>query len=238
MAIVLPVIHVHSSKQALHESGVAALAGALGVFVISMRGDNAPLLELGNGIKRAHPSLRVGVNLLGESAHAALRLSAGAGLDLTWSDEPVVTSSGPSAEALAIRAALARAPAHKFFAAAAFKYQKHEPNPAAAAAAARALGFIPTTSGPATGVAPEIAKLEAMSSGGVQALAVASGVTPENVGEIAPLVDYILVATGVSSTDGSFDPAKLATVIRVAQGEGQSWPTHALPGQSGASNRP
>ena len=56
-----------------------------------------------------------------------------------------------------------------------------------------------TTSGVATGEAAEIEKIETFRQGvGAGTLAVASGITPENVHDYAPYVDAILVATGIN----------------------------------------
>ena len=56
-----------------------------------------------------------------------------------------------------------------------------------------------TTSGVATGEAAEIEKIETFRQGvGTGTLAVASGITPENVHDYAPYVDAILVATGIN----------------------------------------
>ena len=50
-----------------------------------------------------------------------------------------------------------------------------------------------------------------MGEGG--ALAITSGMTPENVATYAPALTHILVATGVSRTEHHIDPAKLTALI-------------------------
>ena len=62
-----------------------------------------------------------------------------------------------------------------------------------------------------TGHAPDPQKIFAMGEGG--ALAIASGMTPENVATYAPALTHILVATGVSRTEHHIDPAKLSALI-------------------------
>ena len=93
----------------------------------------------------------------------------------------------------------------------AFKYQPVEHDPAAAAQQARDAGFLPTTSGTATGAAPELAKIKAMAAEGPGGprLAVASGMTAQNVAQFAPHLSAILVATGVSFDEHHFDPGRL-----------------------------
>lgn len=65
----------------------------------------------------------------------------------------------------------------QLFASVAFKYRPHERELVMAALQARLAGFIPTTSGEATGSAPDPAKIASMGAGGP--LAVASGMTPK-----------------------------------------------------------
>jgi len=72
-------------------------------------------------------------------------------------------------------------------------------------------GFIPTTSGSATGKAPQLAKIISMSQHGV--LAVASGMTPDNVSDYAPYLSHILVSTGISLDEYRIDPDKLKRLI-------------------------
>jgi hypothetical protein len=80
-----------------------------------------------------------------------------------------------------------------------------------------------TTSGPATGVPPELDKIERMRAAiGDHALAIASGITPENVAPFLPHVNAFLVATGIETRFGWFDPARvraLADIIHSSQPE-------------------
>jgi hypothetical protein len=114
---------------------------------------------------------------------------------------------GISARAFRLRALLSENPAHGFFGSVAFKYQAYEPDPAAAARFADGCGFIPTTSGAGTGEAPALAKVETMAAAleSRQKLALASGITAENVGQFLPHVGRYLVATGISSSFYEFD---------------------------------
>lgn len=104
-------------------------------------------------------------------------------------------------------------PAISVFGSVAFKYQPDEPNPAEAARQALAVGMIPTTSGAATGLAPEIAKIKGMSAAASGRLAVASGMTPDNVAEYAPHLSHILVATGVARDEHTLDPLLLRRFV-------------------------
>ena len=77
-----------------------------------------------------------------------------------------------------------------------------------------------TTSGSATGVAAGTKKISDMRKGcGEVAMALASGVTPENVSQYVPLVDAILVATGISPPRDFYnlDPARLRALLQVCR---------------------
>lgn len=108
----------------------------------------------------------------------------------------------------------------KLFASVAFKYQKFEENPKDAVANAIKAGFIPTTSGSGTGVAPSLDKISMMSLASVICdgrspnLAVASGMTIDNVCQFTPHLAYILVATGVAHDHWHIDNNKLLEFIK------------------------
>jgi predicted TIM-barrel enzyme len=109
-------------------------------------------------------------------------------------------------------------PGHLFFAAVAFKGQAPDPFPADSAALAAYHGLIPTTSGTGTGVAPDVEKIRRIRARLQLSdrLAVASGITPENIGQFAPHLTHVLVATGISSSFHEFDAAKLGLLMRNA----------------------
>ena len=66
------------------------------------------------------------------------------------------------------------------------------------------------TSGPATGLAADIEKIQRLySARGEKTLALASGITPENVSEYLPCADHFLVATGISRSFYMLDPEKV-----------------------------
>lgn len=207
---VFPVIHVRSDAQALaHTLGNAAMAfeaGADGVFLISMDGHDDLLVDLGREVKRLHKDKLVGLNFLTLGAHQAIAVSAGAGMDMTWSDNAHVHTSQPLDSAVEIADMLSKLNGHQFFGGVAFKYQRHEPMPEIAAIRAADMGFIPTTSGPGTGEAADPNKIISMSKAlQGRALAIASGITPDNVMTFAPYLSHILVATGVSKNEHDFD---------------------------------
>jgi predicted TIM-barrel enzyme len=75
-----------------------------------------------------------------------------------------------------------------------------------------------TTSGKGTGWAADIKKIQKMKQAmGDFPLAIASGVTPENVTTYLPVADCFLVATGISRNFYEFDLAKTRQLINVVR---------------------
>jgi predicted TIM-barrel enzyme len=217
---IIAVIHYADDEQAMRNAERAHDAGCAGVLLIHMEGRNALLPPAAHEIRKRWPTLAVGLNLLGEEPARALEISIGAGLDMTWTDEQLTHSDGRGdADARAAAEVLAQAPGHLLFAGVAFKHQRPEPDPAGAARRAVARGFVPTTSGAATGVAADPQRIAALRDalGADAPLAVASGIDPGNAVHFAPNLSHILVATGVSTSFHEFDPALLRALVATAR---------------------
>lgn len=217
---VWPVLHVADAARrdlTWRNAQMVWEAGCPGVFLIHMQGDNEAALAEALWVRNTFPTLRVGVNLLGEQADQAMRRSLATGLQATWSDAPNVSSQGIGPVAQHVRALLHAHPEHTFFGSVAFKYQPAEPDAPAAARLASTLGMVATTSGPATGRAPDLAKLQSMRAAlGRQPLAVASGITPENLPELGAHLTHVLVATGISRSFYELAPARLRQLMTAA----------------------
>lgn len=220
MIKIYPVIHHLNDAQAMREAFLAMSAGCDGVFLISRLGKNDALLPLAKRIQQMEwgGRLEVGVNLLGVDPEFALRMAHFFGLDLVWMDNAGVHGTGldPIGQRVAARLGALGTDAPLVFAGTAFKYQPNEPYPAGAAHVADCAGFIPTTSGPGTGEAPMLDKIKGMHAPG-KALAVASGMTVENVADFAPYLSHILVATGVSIDEHHFDFERLLEFVARAR---------------------
>jgi hypothetical protein len=213
---VLPVIHLLDGKTAYEQAKLAFSVGADGVFLISHSGQDKLVIQLASAWKKRHPNKQIGWNLLGLSVLDSLFFAQRSGIDMVWADMPGVTSGGPSQVGRQVATMLLQKDAPQFFGSVAFKYQAPEPNPAAAAMEAAKLGMLVTTSGPGTGHAPDVEKARVMSeavAGFGGELAIASGMTPENVSSFLPYATHFLVATGVSRDEHHFDEARLAQFI-------------------------
>lgn len=210
---ILPVIHFIDETTTLKNVEIAFAENSYGIFLISMEGNDRPLIPLAKKIKKIYPNKVIGINLLSLPALEALNLSLEAGLDATWTDGSGVTSQAVSLQAKQIETVLKQTQ-HEFYGSVAFKYQKVDPNPPVAAQKALALGMIPTTSGEATGVAADLGKISNIRQLiGTQPLALASGLTPENIHQYKSLITHGLVSTGISEDFYNFSQTKLKQLM-------------------------
>ena len=196
--VFLPVVHVCDESQALRNVGVACAAGADGVFLINHAVNYQRLLQVARRVSAAHADLFVGVNCLDLRPQDVFgRLPEG--VRGVWSDNAGYLSGAPETPAAVDAARRESRWDGVYFGGVAFKYQELRGSPEAAAQAAIASVDVLTTSGPATGQPPALEKIQRMRVAiGAHPLAVASGITPENVAPFLPLVDCFLVATGIS----------------------------------------
>lgn len=169
--------------------------------------------------KRSLGDFALGINLLSKSPRFACEVARQFKLDMVWADRMGVDSRGLDPSGLLLSEFSRENPHIKLFASVAFKYQPIEPEPALAAQNAVKAGFMPTTSGDATGVAPQLSKIAAMSVACRGNLAVASGITPENARDFRKIVSCALVSTGISSDAYRINRTKLRALLAAARQE-------------------
>jgi len=202
----IPVIHHRDVITTLYNAEIAAKVGCEYVSLIQMEGRDNLLDEAFRAIRKDFPDLKAIINRLSLDPSVSYLVNRSLGANGTWADKCGVHGEFLSQESSAIATEIVLSPNHKFFGGVAFKYQEHEKYPELAAKTAYDLGFIPTTSGLQTGSAPDIDKIKCMANAlPERILAVASGITPENVTDFAPYVNYYFVATGISRDFYHFD---------------------------------
>lgn len=218
---IYPVIHYLDQKTAQEEAAKAVDHGASGLFMISHLSNDAELLAVAADIQRGYPTFSVGINLLSTHPQQAAAFARKFHFPMLWCDDAGVDSDGLTELGASIATQMETGSDRHFdvFAGVAFKYRPFEPNPALAASKAASAGFIPTTSGSGTGSAPELQKIMDMSAATHGVLAVASGMTPENIGMYAPYLSHVLVATGIAQDEHRMDAAKLKALISNSLGQ-------------------
>ncbi len=209
----LAVVHVENSAQAVRNARLAQDEGADGIFLINHDSGHEELLNAYAQVVRDLPWLWVGLNCLdlGRSAVRAIPITT-AGL---WVDNAGITETDvvPAKRFNDIRTGLGWE--GLYFGGVAFKYQEPVNDVAVVARAAVPYVDVITTSGDGTGHAPAVEKIKMMKAAiGSHPLAIASGITPENVLEFAPYADCFLVATGVSDSHTELNPARVRALAK------------------------
>ena len=225
--VLLPVVHPISREAALEAIRVAHTCGVKGVFLIDQGMSEREVLQLAREVRDQYPSLWIGLNLLSRTATKTLTTTYNRGwrVDGIWSDwagieeNRVVGSSHPVAEAFLNARRVARWDG-LYFGGVAFKYQREVAPSDLGVAAEMSVPYMDVfcTSGPGTGHPADIEKVRALRAGlGDHAMALASGVTPENVRSYMPYVQAFLVGTGIEQQLGVFDPAKIEALLRAME---------------------
>ena len=202
--VFLPVIHPVSKATAIQSIDTAVWAGADGVFLINQGMSSSQLLDFIPEVRRRHEELWIGVNLLESDPEDVMGLVANLPVGGIWSDNAAIDEQS-DAQPAGERFRQAR---HKtgwkglYFGGVAFKYQREVPASLLPDAARRASPWMDviTSSGPGTGCAATVEKARALRAGaGTHPLALASGVSPENIAGFLPYVDAYLVASEIET---------------------------------------
>jgi len=217
---VFPVIHADNREQVIKNAAIARDAGAFGVFVINHDISVDDMLELATEAQKIIPW--VGINCLGYSPLRAMQTVphyiSGLWTDNAGIDETVNEQAANSIPRAVVIEGVNRNWRGDYFGGVAFKYQDPVTDLRAATLQASKHMQVITTSGPATGQAAEVKKLKTMHEvfdGWVARprIAVASGITPDNVEDYLPYVDDFLVSTGISLNFFEFDASKVKALV-------------------------
>ncbi|MBM3205739.1 adenine phosphoribosyltransferase [Candidatus Shapirobacteria bacterium] len=220
--VVLPVIHVETKKQTLHNAEIAKESNADGVFLISMKGMNhQDLLKMHAMVKKEFATWWVGVNYLDLPTICVFE-NLNSKVGGIWADNARIYEFLKE-QIYAEQIAHARKESGwqgLYFGGVAFKYQENVNNVKKAAGIAKHYMDVVTTSGEATGSAPDLRKIEIMKEAvGDSPLAIASGISPENVKNYLKCADCFLVATSLLKPGTEdFDPSRVKKLIEIVRG--------------------
>lgn len=213
--VVLPVIHVENESQALRNTQIAFEEGADGVFLINHSISSASLLRIHSVVAERFPDAWIGVNCLDLWPADVFRRIPDR-VDGVWADNAMIDESSelqPDAQSV-LDARQASGSRSLYFGGVAFKYQRHVDDLTSAALKATDFMDVVTTSGPGTGHAAHVDKIRVMKKAlGGFPLAIASGITPDNIEDYLPHSDCYLVATGISKSFTQLDEALLDRLI-------------------------
>ncbi len=225
---IYPVVHVTSVDQARAQSNLALESGADGVYLISHGLVNSRgLLHTLNKVSSDNPQSFVGINLLhggGAYQQQTLMNALTNGEidqypDGLWVDDATIEKE-VFLEQRKNNPELSRI---KYLGGTAFKYTYNftdDPHKAGRLAReASSYVDVVTTSGEETGSAPNLAKIASMKQSiGEQRLAVASGISVENIEKYMNLADEVLVSTSIEIRpySGVFRVSALKEIIKKA----------------------
>ncbi len=224
--VVLPVIHVRSTDQTLRNAGIARRAECSGIFLINHAVSFQVLLEIHQAVFREFPDWWIGVNCLdlppSEVFQHLTPEVSGLWVDNAEIDERQNTQ--PNAEL--VHAARERSRwKGLYFGGVAFKYQREVADVAKASHLASRYMDVVTTSGAGTGIAVSPDKVGVMKGAlGNVPVAIASGITPENVHRYLAVADCFLVATGISQSFYDFDSGRVTKLVRAVACSGSAPP--------------
>lgn len=205
----LPVIHVEDLDQALRNVEIARHKGADGVFLIGHSMSDQKLKDIFHLVQKEHHGYWIGVNFLRTSLRDLANFMPPTANGI-WTDNAGIDTSLEQIIPAEMFCEGAKNYPGLYFGGVAFKYQHSTLTPAQAAKYAVPYMDVITTSGAGTGFAPDVEKIKSMREAvGDKPLAIASGITLQNVDDYLPLVDCFLVATGISQSDTELDPKKV-----------------------------
>lgn len=231
MAIeIFPVVHVNEVSQALDQTELVYHTGADGVYLIDHHNhDTALLLQAYNAVVQQNLYNFIGLNFLqlfsAENAFSFIDKQFKSGNvarlpNAIWVDDAIPDRHNLidlRRERMELRNIL-------YLGGVAFKYTRtYTDDPKDAAVQAKDLMpyvDVVTTSGKGTGSPPSPDKIRAMKQAiGDQKLAVASGISSDNINNYAGLFDQLLVSTSIEDEpySGIFVEKKLKNLIELSE---------------------
>lgn len=223
---IYPVINVTSVEWTMSEVAKVVGHNVSGVFLIDHDANDLRLAQSIGAVSDAYPDLFLGANFIRRSLNDTLSLVS----QLIGTADPLsaVWSDNAGLDAL-LRDPALEPPARPsgwsglHFGGVAFKYQAHIPQEQLPLLGqlARTRVDVAVTSGPGTGLRADLHRLRALRAGlGDRPLAVASGITPENVVDYLGLADHALVATGISRAGSGIHEPTLDLLLKAVADAG------------------
>ncbi len=193
-----PVIHVETLEQTERNIKVAEDSGVDGVFLINHHGSGKELLEIALKVVTKYPETWFGINCLDMTFDEVLDSNF---IGNIWTDNALDEDSCLNGKHLC---------SGLYFGGIDFKYQPPVKDMKLACELVIKATDVATTSGCKTGKPPTLDKIKQMKEYlGDHPLAIASGITLENVGQFLPYVTCFLVSTGISSDFSNLNPDKV-----------------------------
>ena len=214
--VILPVIHVEDIDQVLRNAAIAYEQGCDGVFLISHGSSSyVDLMGVQRALYQEFSNWLIGVNCL-DLAPVEVFGKVSQEVSGIWVDNAMIEEKFEDQ----IEADIIKETREKsgwqglYFGGVAFKYQRAVYDLAKAARIAMDYVDVITTSGQATGKPAYLRKIIEMKQGiGDKPLAIASGITPQNIDDYLKVADCFLVATGISKNFWELDVSLVKELV-------------------------
>lgn len=213
--VVLPVIHCDKLNQTLQNIKIAKDEECDGVFLINHGMSPEELIGIYRKARFNYPENWIGLNLLGVPPYKVFELIDN-DVDGIWTDNAMIDEHDDEQPYSNIVLDKIKKSAYKglYFGGFAFKYQRKVLDLEMGAVHAVKYMDVVTTSGEGTGLAADIEKIRRIKNAvGDFPLAIASGISPENIKNYLPFADCFLVATGISKSWTELDEEKLRELM-------------------------
>lgn len=195
----IPVIHMININQVMTNVQTCVKNDVRKVFIINHEVDANSLLECAELVKKKYPTLWVGVNILGEPAEDLILRNLN--VDGIWCDET-------------IKPEFTRKYKGMLFGGLAFKYQPQPKDLKASCEESIKTTDVSTTSGVGTGREADITKImDIRKYLGEHPMAIASGVNNDNISSYIGIVNYLLVASSITSRSEMIYEDKLIELL-------------------------
>lgn len=180
---IIPVIHMLNHNQVVKNIETIISCGLDSAFLINHEVSSLELLNEADWLTENYPTFNLGLNILDYPTQHALRAS----------ELPIWCDGTPTRADYNMRVS------KQIFGGLAFKYQPQPSDLKAACEQIKLCCDVATTSGDGTGIPASRPKIQLIRQYlGDFPLAVASGVSSENIKDYIGLVDYVLVASSIT----------------------------------------
>ncbi len=210
-----PVIHVESKEQAIKNTQIAKDAECDGVFLINHKISPEELLKIHAKVAQEFPKWWIGINCLGFTNEQMFKIATPE-MSGIWTDNAGINEFAKD-QFYAQHIQLIKEKNGWdgiYFGGVAFKYQREVEDLEAACKIAYKYIDVVTTSGPGTAQAAEVNKIERMHNAlGKWPLAIASGITTNNIESYLDKATCFLVASGINKTWADLDESLVKQLV-------------------------
>jgi hypothetical protein len=183
----IPVIHMVNQNQVMTNVKTCVESGVQKIFIINHQTTSNELISCANKVKETYPNLWIGLNMLDVQAKDAILYEFD--FDGLWCDQSIKPDDYKWRKFKGM-----------LFSGLAFKYQPQPKDLQLACQESILTSDVSTTSGSGTGKAADISKiLQIREYLGNHPMAIASGVNQDNIYLYKGVVDYLLVASSITS---------------------------------------